>query len=178
MEELIEKAQKGDKLAFTKIVLTYKEDLYKIAKTRLDNEADIEDMIQETMLETYKSIRKLKEPAKLKKWMIKILVNRCNKLYRKKYKNDISIDEYNMYNYMIVNSSKNFENDIEFYELLKILKYKERIILLLYYMEGYTVKEIKNITGINENTIYTNLSRAREKIRKQYEKGGSAICKK
>ena len=122
MEELIEKAQKGDKLAFTKIVLTYKEDLYKIAKTRLDNEADIEDMIQETMLETYKSIRKLKEPAKLKKWMIKILVNRCNKLYRKKYKNDMSSGEYKRGNYMIVKRSKNFEDDMEVYEVLKIIK--------------------------------------------------------
>ena len=58
MEELVVKAKKGDKEAFTQIVLILKEDLYKIAKTRITNEADIEDAIQETMIEAYKSIKK------------------------------------------------------------------------------------------------------------------------
>ena len=57
MEELVVKAKKGDKEAFTQIVLILKEDLYKIAKTRITNEADIEDAIQETMIEAYKSIK-------------------------------------------------------------------------------------------------------------------------
>ena len=39
MEELVVKAKKGDKEAFTQIVLILKEDLYKIAKTRITNEA-------------------------------------------------------------------------------------------------------------------------------------------
>ena len=43
MEELILKAQKGDKEAFTEIILAFENDLYKIAKTRIINEADIED---------------------------------------------------------------------------------------------------------------------------------------
>ena len=60
MEELVVKAKKGDKEAFTQIVLILKEDLYKIAKTRITNEADIEDAIQETMIEAYKSIKKIK----------------------------------------------------------------------------------------------------------------------
>ena len=58
MEELVVKAKKGDKEAFTQIVLILKEDLYKIAKTRITNEADIEDAIQETMIEAYKSIKR------------------------------------------------------------------------------------------------------------------------
>ena len=61
MEELVVKAKKGDKEAFTQIVLILKEDLYKIAKTRITNEADIEDAIQETMIEAYKSIKKIKD---------------------------------------------------------------------------------------------------------------------
>ena len=89
MEELILKAQKGDKEAFTEIILAFENDLYKIAKTRIINEADIEDAIQETMIETYKSIKKLKEPKKLKKWLIKILINKCNRIYKRKYKKDV-----------------------------------------------------------------------------------------
>ncbi len=165
MEDLVVKAQEGDKQAFTEIILMLKEDLYKIAKTRITNESDIEDAIQETMLEAYKSIKKLKDVSKIKQWIITILINKCNRIYRRKYKKDISIDEYNLEKYMITNQYKNIENDLNFYSLLKKLNYKERLVLTLYYMDEYSVKEIKEITKMNENTINTCLYRARNKIR-------------
>lgn len=67
LEELILMAQAGDEEAFTNMILYIKDDLYKIAKTRIANETDIEDAIQETMIETYKSIKKLNDPNKFKK---------------------------------------------------------------------------------------------------------------
>ena len=91
LKELIKRAQNGDANAFTNLILSIKNDLFKIAKTRLVNDADIEDVIQETMIETYKFIKKLKEPEKFKKWVIKILINKCNKLYKKKYRNSIRL---------------------------------------------------------------------------------------
>lgn len=166
MEELIKKAQKGDKNAFTDIILQIRNDLYKIAKTRISSDDDIEDLIQDTMIETYKHIKKLREPEKFKMWVIKILVNKCNKLYKKKYRNDISIDEYNMENYIILNSQKDIEDDLNFYYLIKKLKYEERIVLVLHYMEQYSVKDISKILKINENTVKTHLFRARERIKK------------
>lgn len=47
MEELILKASKGNEKAFTELILLINDDLYKVAKTRITNEADIEDAIQE-----------------------------------------------------------------------------------------------------------------------------------
>lgn len=170
MEELIKKAQKGDKNAFTDIILQIRNDLYKIAKTRISSDDDIEDLIQDTMIETYKHIKKLREPEKFKMWVIKILVNKCNKLYKKKYRNDISIDEYNMENYIILNSQKDIEDDLNFYYLIKKLKYEERIVLVLHYMEQYSVKDISKILKINENTVKTHLFRARERIKKDLNK--------
>ena len=170
MEELIEKAKNGDKEAFTKIIININCELYKIAKTRITNEQDIEDAIQETMIEAFKSIRKLKDTKKFKKWIIKILINKCNRIYRKKYKKDVSIDDYNLDKYIITNNYKNIEADLNFYSLLKELKYEERIIIILYYMENYTVKEIRKILGMKENTINTNLFRARQKIKKYMDK--------
>lgn len=165
MEELIQKAQKGDVESFTKIIIEIENDLYKIAKTRITNESDIEDAIQETMIETYKSIKKLRDPKKLKKWVIKILINKCNRIYKRKYKKDFSLDEYNLENQIISNSYTEVEADLNFYSLIKNLKYEERIILILYYMEQYTIKEIKEIIGMKENTITTHLYRARQKIK-------------
>ena len=169
MEELITKAQKGDTEAFTKIIISMKNELYKIAKTRITNESDIDDVIQETMLETFRSIKKLRDPKKLKMWIIKILINKCNKVYRKKYKKEISIDEYNLDNYIVINSQKNIEDDINFYQLIQNLKYEERIVVLLFYMEEYSVEEISKMIKMYQNTVKTNLYRARQKIKKKIE---------
>ena len=57
MEELIQKAKNGDKEAFTTIMLSLEKDLYKIAKTRLKNDDDIYDAIQETCIIAYKNIK-------------------------------------------------------------------------------------------------------------------------
>lgn len=170
MEELIWGAQNGDEKAFTKLIMLINDDLYKIAKTRISNEADIADAVQETMIETYKSIKKLNDPNKFKKWVIKILINKCNRIYRRKYKNDISIDDYNL-EHLKTNNIKDVENDLNFYDIIKNLNYDERIIVVLYYMEEYTVKEIKEILKMNENTINTHLYRARKKIKSNINGG-------
>jgi len=167
LDELILMAQAGDEDAFTKMILYIKDDLYKIAKTRIANETDIEDAIQETMIETYKSIKRLKDPNKFKKWVIKILINKCNRIYRRKYKTDISIDEYNVET-LKSNNIIDVENKLNFYDIIKILNYEERLIIILYYMEDYSVKEIKSILKMNENTINTHLYRARQKIKTNY----------
>lgn len=167
MEELILMAQSGDEKAFTQIIISIKGDLYKIARSRITNESDIEDAIQETMIETYKSIKKLNEPSKFKKWIIKILINKCNRIYRKKYKTDISIDEYDFKD-LKSNNIIDIENELNFYDIIKILNYEERIIMILYYMEEYSVKEIKKILKMNENTISTHLYRARQKLKSKY----------
>lgn len=171
MEELIKEAKKGNKDAFTSLIMEIENDLYKIARTRLSNEADIDDVIQETMIEAYRSIRRLREPKKFKKWVITILVNKCNKIYKRKYKEDVSIDKYDLDKYIVSNSYKNIEDDLNFYSLLKQLKYEERIVIILYYMEQYSIKDIKEILKMNENTVRTHLFRARNKIKENYEKG-------
>ena len=168
MEELILQAQKGNETAFTELFLDINDDLYKIAKSKISNEDDISDAIQETMIETFKSIKKLKNPQLFKKWVITILINKCNRIYRKKCKNDLSFEEFNVENF---SNPTHMETNIEFYDMLKNLKYEERIIIILYYMEEYSVKDIKSILKMNENTINTHLFRARQKIKKNL-KGG------
>ncbi len=166
MEELIKKAQNGDRNAFNKIFIAINDDLYKIAKSRISNEDDIADAVQETMIATFKNIKKLRDPSQFKKWVITILINKCNRIYRRKYKKDVSYEEYNFESF---SSSCNLESNIEFYEMLKDLKYEEKIIIILYYLEQYTVKDIKKILKMNENTVTTHLYRARQKIKNKFE---------
>ena len=84
MEELVQRAKDGDKEAFTELVLRLENNMYKIAKIRLDNESNVEDAVQETILEAFKSIKKLKQNEYFKTWIVRILINKCNKIYKKK----------------------------------------------------------------------------------------------
>ena len=92
MEALVKRAQKGEKEAFTELILEIRNDLYKIAKCRLHSEDDIEDAVQETMIKAFKSIKKLNKKQSYKKWIISILINECVNVY-KKNKNEIQLKE-------------------------------------------------------------------------------------
>lgn len=92
MEELVIRSLDGDKDAFTQLIQLISVDLYRVAKARLENIEDINDAIQETILIGYKSIQNLEEPKYFKTWIIKILINECNKIY-KQNKKKVSIFE-------------------------------------------------------------------------------------
>ena len=70
MDDLVKKAKQGDKQAFTELILAIKMDLYKIAKARLRNDEDVYDVIQETMIIAFNSIKKLKNVDSFKAWII------------------------------------------------------------------------------------------------------------
>lgn len=172
MEELVEKAKKNDKEAFSELIVVVEKELYLIAKTKLNNDDDIGDAIQETIYKSYKNIKKLKDDSLFKTWLVKILINECNNIYRKKSKYTISYEEKEMENYISANEDS---NDLEFEVLIKNLDTEEKLILTLYYCSKYTVKEISKIMKIKENTVKSKMVRAREKIKQQLEKDGEMI---
>ena len=176
LDELVEKAKKGDKEAFSELMLLIDNDLYKIAKTRIYNEEDIKDILQETMFKAFKSIKKLKDVKKFKYWIIKILINNCNTRY-KEFNNSEKLYEKINYNYKNKSTSSNeknieiVENTINFYQLINFLDKDEKTIILLYYNEQYTTKQIAKILKMKENTVKSKIARAKEKIKINYKEG-------
>ena len=173
MDELVKRAQQGDKEAFTELILLLKADLYKIAKTRIKNDEDIYDAIQETMIVAFKSIKKLKKIESFKPWIIKILINTCNNLYKKTCKNKVIALE-NVESYSSLNCSEydKVETILDFNFILKSFKYEDRIIIILYYMEKFTDKEIGEILKLKENTVKTKRTRIKEYIKYVFKEGG------
>ena len=176
MEELIKKAKNGEKNAFLNLMLLYEKDLYKIAKLRLKNYDDICDAVQETILIAYKSIKKLKHPQYFKTWIIKILINETNHIYRQNSKRKIvSFEEIENIDAISTLSNSNIENVeelIDFNFICKNLKYEDRVIIALYYIENFTDKEIGKILKLKEKTVTTKRTRAKQKIKNIVEKGG------
>lgn len=84
MIDLIKKAQRGDTEAFSELIHIYQDSFYRIARSRLYNDEDAADAIQEMLLTGWEKRETLKEPKYFKTWMIRILINKCNEILRKR----------------------------------------------------------------------------------------------
>lgn len=172
MEELVKRAQNGDEKAFIDLIVLIEDDLYKIAKSRLNEDDDVDDAIQETMMAAFSSIKRLKEPSYFKTWIIKILINKSNDIYRSKckrkvipfeeIKDDVAIEDD-----IIITS----EQTLDFNFFCKNLKYEEKIIMVLYYLEKFNDKEIGQMIRMKENTVRTKRYRVLKRLRDNM-KGG------
>ena len=170
LDELIKRAKKGDNKAFQELIIYYKNDLYKIAKTRLSNIEDIDYAIKETIISAYESIHILVNLSKFKSWIITILINKCNAIYNRKQKDNIVSYDF-MEGEKFIPKVHDINSNIEFDALLRPLNSDERTIVVLYYNEGYKVEEISKILKINSNTVKTKLYRARKKIMEDLKEG-------
>ncbi|WP_313799903.1 sigma-70 family RNA polymerase sigma factor [Cytobacillus sp.] len=150
-------AQSGDQEAFIRLINSCESSLYRVAKGFLKKDSDCADAIQETILKSYKSISRLKNPAYFKSWLIRILINECNDLLRANQK---SFPLETIEN--IADSSvNNFE---ELRDALIQLNEKYRTVVGLFYFEGCSIKEIAEILTIREGTVKSRLNRARSML--------------
>lgn len=169
MEELVERAKNKDEKAFDELILLMEKEMYLIAKARLQNDDDIADAIQETILLCFKNIHKLRDNTLFKTWTIRILINECNKIHRKKRKHTISFEGNEIEKY--IETKETYEENIGFDMLIRNLEADEKLILTLYYCSGYTTKEISKILKKKESTIRSKISRSKQKLKKQFEGG-------
>lgn len=171
MEELVEKSKKGDNQAFSELIISMENELYKIARTRLRNEEDIKEAVQETIIKTYSSLKKLRNSKFFKTWIIRILINECNSVYTKNKKDNFEEYDERTVNIEATNELKTKIDNLDFFILIDNLNYSERIIMTLFYLEEFSTKEIAKILKEPEATIRTRLSRSRNKLKKVIEGG-------
>lgn len=148
-------------------------ELYNIAKIKISNEDDINDVLQDTIIDIHNGIRKLKNDKLFKTWAVRILLNNCNSLLKNKYKgnNIISYEEYiQKCNDMETNETTEIKNSkLNFEEIMGILSEQEKIIFTMFYQEDYQISEISEALQLNVNTIKSILRRGKEKIKEKYK---------
>ena len=162
MQELVEKAVRGDADAFLELMEMNSLSMYKTARGILKNDNDVSDAIQDTILTSFEKIHKLKNPQYFKTWLIRILINECNQILRH-YKKVNTIEE-------VPETPRQDKTlaEFEFKEMLEQVDEKYRVILVLYYEQGFKISQIAELLELNENTVKTRLARAREQIRSAY----------
>lgn len=161
-KELVLRAMKQDKDAFVTLIDQQRGSMYKVAKTILKKEEDIADAMQETILDGWEKIYTLRKPEYFRTWLIRILINNCNAIYRQKSKiilnNEIILEETTDADYA----------SVEWQEMMHSLNEKQRIVVELYYVEQFKIREIANILHISQSAVKSRLQAARKAIEEYY----------
>ena len=120
----------------------------------LRNEKDCEDAVQTAILTAYEKLGTLKQEQCFKTWLVRILINVCNKQLRSAAKttelHDTDI------------SSDSAKASTEIRMAIESLPVNIRQVVVLYYIEQFAIKEIKQILKIPEGTVKSRLSKGRE----------------
>ena len=161
MEHLVKRAMKGDTDAFLEVMTQNTQILYKTAWSVLRNNEDAADAVSETILTCFEKINTLRKPDAFRTWMIRILLNHCYTILREQAHFDRSGEVPDF-----PEPVREEEETDSFQEMLQDVEEKYSRILTLYYADEFTVCEIAELTGLNQNTVKTRLKRGREMVRR------------
>jgi RNA polymerase sigma-70 factor, ECF subfamily len=92
IEETIRRFLDGDEEAFSQIVRSWEKKIYSLAWRMLGNREDAQDVVQETFLSVFKSMRGLRDPARFPIWLYRIALNHC-RLQRRSRSYDRSCEQ-------------------------------------------------------------------------------------
>ena len=163
MDNLVKRAQRKDADAFTELIQSQMQNMYKTAWLILHNDEDAADAISDTILICWEKLGQLRQADFFKTWMTRILINQCNNILKQR-KKVVPVDEFRE----AAESSQEYEN-VEWMETLQSLDEKYRLIIVLYYVNGLSTTEISTILHMPVSTVRTRLSRGRNQMALLYD---------
>ena len=125
-----------------------------------------DDIAQESYIKAYLSVENLENPDKFRYWLFRIGHNAFLS-HKRSEKMTVGYEEV-----MGMQSECSTDSNFKYQELhmaLNRLPIKERVVILLYYMEGYSIKEIAGIIDASEESVRQQMSRGRKHL-KEYLK--------
>ncbi len=146
---------------FETLVCESKDTMYRVSMSMLKNEQNALDCVSDAILKAYENLSKLKNEKYFKTWLVRILINECKRSL-KKQKRELSFDE----RLPIMSSQDNPYLSVEIGEVINSLPEKIRLVVIMFYIEEYSIKEIRKVLNIPEGTVKSRLSKGRELLRK------------
>lgn len=151
-----------DKEFFCREIRLCEKSMYTVAFSVVQNETDAAEVLSEAIYRAYKNLRLLKKEESFKPWILKIVHNTAVAYVRKNARflltEEIEIEEEQ--------DALSPEAKMSLREAVTTLKQPYQTVVILYYYEELSIKEISKITGATEMTVKKRLSRAREYLRR------------
>lgn len=140
--------------------------VYRTAFAYFKNKPDAEDVASEVFIKYFTSKQIFNDEQHEKAWFMRVTINRCKDILKSfRIKNIVSIDE--------AGDICQTTDEKSVYSAVMELPKNYRLVIHLYYFEGYTTKEIAEMTGKSDQAIRARLSRARKMLRKEL---GEEFC--
>ena len=157
-----------DTAQFNAYAAKYMDTVFRLAFSMLKSPADADDVTQNVLLSLYRTDYQFESDEHVRNWLMKVTVNECRKVWRRPFRSHENIDDYA--------ETLAFEDPSyqDLFEAIMQLDRDKRTVIVLYYIEGYSIKEIAEILNVPAATIGTRLARARAKLA-QYLKEEEAI---
>ena len=145
---------------FTQKLLESEPMLYRIACALLRSETDRQDAMQETALKAWKNRASLREEQYFRTWISRIMVNECHNLHRKNSRY-VPVEE-------LPDRPAPDSGEQETRLMLESLPEKQRIPLVLHYLEGFSLEEIARVQHISLALVKYRMHQARKALRVEW----------
>jgi len=192
--ELVRRAQANDREAYEELIKRHQQRVFAVAAGILRRHEDIEDIAQQVFVKAYFSLKRFDGRAAFSTWLYRITLNECWDLLRKKkvrpllYESDLSEEQAQR---VAASESDGEGPDIRqrledrqrVERLLEGLEERDKLMLILKEVEGFSIEEIADVLDLNANTVKVRLFRARGRVvrkaaeREKLEKGGTSTKK-
>lgn len=172
---LVERILRNDKSAFGDFITKYQKFIYLTSYRLLLNKSNAEDVTQEVFLEVFRSLKHLRNTDDLTGWLFKITYNKSFSFLRKKNPAKASstdIDLSMQQNQLNI-ETETPESKLEHKEARKVLfkaidhlPINQKKVLLLHKFEGYSQKEVCELTHLSQASVESLIYRAKLNLRK------------
>lgn len=164
---LAQKAAQGDRQAFAELIREAEPMLYRIAWSMLQNEQDCADAVQDTILSAWRSIGGLRNPAWFRTWLIRILINACKQLLRRRARTgEMPMAELTA---PAIHSASACDDALDVRRALATLSDRERVPVMLYYFDDMPIAEIARALSVPEGTVKSRLFAAKKRLKRLLE---------
>ena len=133
--------------------------MYRVSMSYLSNVEDAADAVQDTLAKAWEKRNILLQPEQFKPWVMRILVNQCKDVLRKRRKRSFYPLEENTASVEMPEPQPPVMNAIN------TLKPEWRIVVVLHYVDGYSVQEIASSLGVPLGTVKTRMHSARKRLK-------------
>ncbi len=141
----------------------YGDSLYRLCSVMTGNREDAQDAVQDCFLRYMTKAPNFNSLEHEKAWLIRVASNICHDVQRsRKHTDFVSLDE--------IRNLGVSEDNVQILGTLMMLEEKYRIIMHLYYVEGYKINELSTMLGVSCAAIKKRLQRGRDMLREIYEK--------
>jgi RNA polymerase sigma-70 factor (ECF subfamily) len=151
-----------DNALFEEKYSLYSDLVFKLSMTYLGNQSDAEDVTQDVFVKLFTNAPEFETLQHERYWMIRVTINACkNHLGTFWNRNTVGMDTIQDMPYT--------ESYHEVTQLLLNLPPKYRVVLYLYYYEGYSIEELATILKLSKSAVKMRLKRGRERLKLDLE---------